>query len=89
MPSRTISLYRNQHFPHEIIAHAAWPCHRSETIHAGARLILEVKLRPGSGKASADYPNYDKIITALSKETFESQREQGSAWIGTPDAIVQ
>ena len=41
------------------------------------------------GKASADYPNYDKIIAALSQETFESQREKGAAWIGTPDAIVQ
>ena len=52
-------------------------------------MILEVKFRPGLGKTSTDYPNYDKIITALSKETFESQREQGAAWIGTPDAIVQ
>ncbi len=42
-----------------------------------------------TGQASADYPNYDKIIAALSKETFETQRAQGSAWIGTPDAIVQ
>lgn len=42
-----------------------------------------------TGQTSADYPNYDKIIAALSKETFESQRKKGSAWIGTPDAIVQ
>lgn len=42
-----------------------------------------------TGQASEDYPNYDKIIAALSKETFESQREKGSAWIGTPEAIVQ
>ena len=42
-----------------------------------------------AGQSSADYPNYDKIIAALSKETFETQREKGAAWIGTPDAISQ
>jgi alkanesulfonate monooxygenase SsuD/methylene tetrahydromethanopterin reductase-like flavin-dependent oxidoreductase (luciferase family) len=41
------------------------------------------------GKASSDYPNYDKIIAALAKETFETQREKGAAWIGTPDVIIQ
>ncbi len=40
-----------------------------------------------AGQSSADYPNYDKIIAVLSKETFETQREKGAAWIGTPDAI--
>ena len=40
-----------------------------------------------AGRSSADYPNYDKIIAALSKETFETQCEKGAAWIGTPDAI--
>jgi len=42
-----------------------------------------------AGQSSADYPNYDKIIAALSKETFETQREKGAAWISTPDAIRQ
>ena len=58
-PSRAIIRYRNQRFPHEITAHVLWPYHRYETIHSRARLILVVKLRPGSGQASADYPNYD------------------------------
>ena len=40
-----------------------------------------------AGQSSADYPNYDKIVAALSKETFETQCEKGAAWIGTPDAI--
>ena len=39
-------------------------------------------------RAVADYPNYDKIIVMLSKETFDSQREKGAAWIGRPDALV-
>lgn len=40
------------------------------------------------GMSSADYPNYDKIISGLAKETFESQVEKGAAWVGTPDAIA-
>lgn len=37
---------------------------------------------------SADYPHYDKIMTALSRETFDSQRKKGAAWIGTPEMII-
>jgi len=40
------------------------------------------------GEASADYPGYDKIITALSLETFETQVEKCAAWIGTPECIL-
>jgi alkanesulfonate monooxygenase SsuD/methylene tetrahydromethanopterin reductase-like flavin-dependent oxidoreductase (luciferase family) len=40
-----------------------------------------------SGAASNDYPNYQKTIEFLSKETFESQVEKGGAWVGTPDDI--
>jgi hypothetical protein len=40
-----------------------------------------------SGVASKDYPNYQKTIEIISKETFESQVEKGSAWIGTPEDI--
>ncbi len=40
-----------------------------------------------SGVSSADYPNYRKMIEAISNETFESQIEKGAAWIGTPDDI--
>ena len=38
---------------------------------------------------SKDYPHYDKIIAALSRETFETQREKGAAWIGPPEVIIQ
>ena len=41
------------------------------------------------GQTSADYPNYDRIIAALAEETFETQREKGAAWVGTPDMLVQ
>jgi alkanesulfonate monooxygenase SsuD/methylene tetrahydromethanopterin reductase-like flavin-dependent oxidoreductase (luciferase family) len=40
------------------------------------------------GETSADYPGYDKIITALSLETFETQVEKCAAWIGTPECIL-
>ena len=41
-----------------------------------------------TGTSSADYGNYDKIITALKRETFESQVEAGAAWVGTPSELV-
>lgn len=41
-----------------------------------------------SGESSADYPGYDKIIAALSRETFDSQVEKCAAWVGTPERIL-
>jgi alkanesulfonate monooxygenase SsuD/methylene tetrahydromethanopterin reductase-like flavin-dependent oxidoreductase (luciferase family) len=41
-----------------------------------------------SGTSSADYKNYDKMIAALDRETFESQVEKGAAWVGTPDELI-
>ena len=40
------------------------------------------------GANSADYPNYDKIIAGLAKETFETQVEKGAAWVGTPERLA-
>jgi natural product biosynthesis luciferase-like monooxygenase protein len=40
-----------------------------------------------SGVSSRDYPNYQKTIQIIAAETFESQVEKGSAWIGAPDDI--
>jgi alkanesulfonate monooxygenase SsuD/methylene tetrahydromethanopterin reductase-like flavin-dependent oxidoreductase (luciferase family) len=40
------------------------------------------------GANSADYPGYDKIIAALSRDTFETQVEKCAAWIGTPQRIL-
>ena len=39
------------------------------------------------GVASTDYPNNQKMIEFIFKETFETQVEKGSAWVGTPDDI--
>jgi alkanesulfonate monooxygenase SsuD/methylene tetrahydromethanopterin reductase-like flavin-dependent oxidoreductase (luciferase family) len=41
-----------------------------------------------AGEASADYPGYDRIIAALSRETFETQVEKCAAWVGTPQRIL-
>jgi natural product biosynthesis luciferase-like monooxygenase protein len=41
------------------------------------------------GLNSKDYPNYDKLIGGLSKETFETQVEKGAAWVGTPETIAK
>ena len=40
------------------------------------------------GENSADYPGYDKIIAALSRETFATQVEKCAAWVGTPECIL-
>ncbi len=40
-----------------------------------------------SGASSRDYPNYDKLLAELARETFESQVEKGGAWVGTPDDL--
>ena len=41
------------------------------------------------GLRSDDYPNYGKMIEGLAKETFETQVEKGSAWVGTPESIAR
>ena len=41
------------------------------------------------GARSEDYPGYDKIIAGLAEQDFDSQVASGSAWVGTPDAILQ
>jgi len=40
-----------------------------------------------AGVSSRDYPNYQKMIESLARETFESQVEKSLAWIGTPEEI--
>jgi alkanesulfonate monooxygenase SsuD/methylene tetrahydromethanopterin reductase-like flavin-dependent oxidoreductase (luciferase family) len=41
-----------------------------------------------AGESSADYPGYDRIIAALSQETFDTQVEKCAAWVGTPQCIL-
>jgi alkanesulfonate monooxygenase SsuD/methylene tetrahydromethanopterin reductase-like flavin-dependent oxidoreductase (luciferase family) len=41
------------------------------------------------GLNSQDYPNYDKIIAALAKETFDTQVAKGCAWVGPPGELIE
>lgn len=39
--------------------------------------------------SSVDYPGYDKVITALDKETIDTQIEKGGAFIGSPKTLIE
>jgi alkanesulfonate monooxygenase SsuD/methylene tetrahydromethanopterin reductase-like flavin-dependent oxidoreductase (luciferase family) len=41
-----------------------------------------------AGASTKDYPGYDKLIAHVSSDTAERQVRDGSAFIGTPDDIV-
>jgi len=41
------------------------------------------------GLSSQDYPNYDKIIAGLAKETFDTQVAKGCAWVGPPGELAE
>ena len=58
-----------------------------EPLNIYLRSIVDAASDWMSGVASKDYPNYQKTIEFLSKESFESQVEKGGAWVGTPDDI--
>lgn len=42
-----------------------------------------------TGRSSASYPGYDKIIEGLKKETFDTTFDKGAAWVGTPETIIE
>jgi alkanesulfonate monooxygenase SsuD/methylene tetrahydromethanopterin reductase-like flavin-dependent oxidoreductase (luciferase family) len=58
-----------------------------EPLNTYLKSIVDAASEWMSGVASKDYPNYQKMIEFISKESFESQVAKGSAWIGTPDDI--
>src|SRR4030095_8743871 len=58
-----------------------------EPLNIYLRSIVDAASDWMSGVASKDYPNYQKTIEFLSKESFESQVEKGGAWVGTPEDI--
>jgi alkanesulfonate monooxygenase SsuD/methylene tetrahydromethanopterin reductase-like flavin-dependent oxidoreductase (luciferase family) len=41
------------------------------------------------GTSSSDYPGYDKIISGLKNQSYDSLVAEGSAWVGTPAEVVQ
>lgn len=40
------------------------------------------------GASTKDYPNYDKMVEHLEKQTFDTQVESGSAWVGSPEKLI-
>jgi alkanesulfonate monooxygenase SsuD/methylene tetrahydromethanopterin reductase-like flavin-dependent oxidoreductase (luciferase family) len=58
-----------------------------EPLNLYLKSIVDAASEWMSGVASRDYPNYQKMIEFISKESFESQVAKGSAWIGTPEEI--
>lgn len=42
-----------------------------------------------SGESSADYPGYDKIIAKLKGDLFATLVAEGSAWVGTPEEVIE
>ena len=41
-----------------------------------------------SGETSEDYKNYDKIIAQLKQENLDTQMEKCSAWVGSPNNLI-
>jgi alkanesulfonate monooxygenase SsuD/methylene tetrahydromethanopterin reductase-like flavin-dependent oxidoreductase (luciferase family) len=56
-------------------------------IESYLRAIVEASSDWVTGPSSKDYAGYDKMVEKLSAETFETQVESGSAWVGTPDEV--
>jgi alkanesulfonate monooxygenase SsuD/methylene tetrahydromethanopterin reductase-like flavin-dependent oxidoreductase (luciferase family) len=56
-------------------------------IEAYLKAIVEASADWAGGISSKDYPGYDKMVHKLAAETFETQVESGSAWVGTPEEV--
>jgi alkanesulfonate monooxygenase SsuD/methylene tetrahydromethanopterin reductase-like flavin-dependent oxidoreductase (luciferase family) len=41
------------------------------------------------GASTKDYPGYDRMIAAISKETFEDQLAKGVGLVGTPNDVIE
>lgn len=41
----------------------------------------------GTGKRAKDYAGYEQIIGHIRSETYESNIEKGSTWVGSPDEV--
>jgi len=73
-------------------------CHRDSTeaanlarspINRYLKILTAAASDWTDGVSSADYPGYDKMVAALSEETFESQVAKGAAWVGSPDDLIE
>jgi natural product biosynthesis luciferase-like monooxygenase protein len=42
-----------------------------------------------SGRQSAQYPGYDRLVAAIASQTPESNLDNGYAFVGTPDEVIE
>jgi alkanesulfonate monooxygenase SsuD/methylene tetrahydromethanopterin reductase-like flavin-dependent oxidoreductase (luciferase family) len=56
-------------------------------IESYLKAIVEASSDWVTGTSSKDYAGYDKMVEKLRAETFETQVESGSAWVGTPEEV--
>jgi alkanesulfonate monooxygenase SsuD/methylene tetrahydromethanopterin reductase-like flavin-dependent oxidoreductase (luciferase family) len=59
-----------------------------EPLNRYLKSLVESASEWTTGTSSADYPGYDKVIEALSRENFDTQVEKCAAWVGTPERIL-
>jgi alkanesulfonate monooxygenase SsuD/methylene tetrahydromethanopterin reductase-like flavin-dependent oxidoreductase (luciferase family) len=56
-------------------------------IESYLKAIADASSDWATGTTSKDYAGYDKMVAKLRAETFETQVESGSAWVGTPAEV--
>jgi alkanesulfonate monooxygenase SsuD/methylene tetrahydromethanopterin reductase-like flavin-dependent oxidoreductase (luciferase family) len=60
-----------------------------EPLNDYLRSLYEAASDWTTGTSSKDYAGYDKMIAKLRDDNFEKNVAAGSAWVGTPDQIVE
>ena len=60
----------------------------SPLLDAYLRSLVEAAADWLDGRASADYPGYDRMIAKMRETTAADQIASGAAWIGAPDEII-
>jgi len=56
------------------------------------RTYLEVAceaINGWNGRQSTQYPGYDRLVRAICSQTPESNLDNGYAFVGTPDEVIQ
>jgi len=59
-----------------------------EPVNTYFQTLVDAARGWSEGASTKDYPNYDKMLTALKGETVESQIKKNAAWVGAPSDIV-
>jgi len=60
-----------------------------DPINRYLKAIIDGAVDWTQGTTSKDYKNYDKLFAKLREQTFETSLEQGGAWVGSPEAVIE